>query len=212
MGERWTCLSQEPESRFLVAWASAETEDAVAPKVVAKTRERTADHRGIAWVSDGRACYAEAVRRMYRDAERTGRCGRPRLRPTPGVSLTQVVKKREGGQVVDVVVRQVLGEPVGEDQWTVHVERRNGVLRDRLACLTRKTHAFAKREETWKAAVGLGVFEGNWIHPLRALREWAPAGRRRYRQRTPAMDIGLTDHVWSWQEFLTTPHHHFSRQ
>jgi hypothetical protein len=30
-------------------------------------------------------------------------------------------------------------------------------------------------------------------------------GGRRYRQQTPAMAIGLTDHVWSWEEFLSYP-------
>jgi hypothetical protein len=39
------------------------------------------------------------------------------------------------------------------------------VLRDRLACLTRKTHAFAKRELTWDAAVALCLFEHNWMRP-----------------------------------------------
>src|SRR5215213_6574770 len=36
---------------------------------------------------------------------------------------------------------------------TVRVERHNGVLRDRLACLTRKTHAFTKRDQSWAALV-----------------------------------------------------------
>jgi hypothetical protein len=27
--------------------------------------------------------------------------------------------------------------------------------------------------------------------------------RRRYVRRSPAMAIGLSDHVWSWTEFLT---------
>jgi len=29
-----------------------------------------------------------------------------------------------------------------------------------------------------------------------------------YRRRSPA--IGLTDHVWSWEEFLTYRHYHYS--
>lgn len=45
--------------------------------------------------------------------------------------------------------------PAPECPHTLRQERLNGVLRDRLACLTRKTHAFAKRPRTWDAAVGL---------------------------------------------------------
>jgi len=45
----------------------------------------------------------------------------------------------------------------------VHEERLNGVLRDRLNYLTRKTHAFAKDGRTWDAAVTLSVFEHNCL-------------------------------------------------
>jgi len=34
---------------------------------------------------------------------------------------------------------------------------------------------------------------------------------RRYRRRSPAMAIGLTDHIWSWEEFLTYGHYHYSK-
>ena len=92
--------------------------------------------------------------------------------PTPGVGLTQVV----------------------------HRERLNGVLRDRLNALTRKTHGLAKDVQTWDALVSLCLFEHNWLRPHPALREPAEglAYGRRYRRRTPAMAIGLTDHVWTW--------------
>jgi hypothetical protein len=51
----------------------------------------------------------------------------------------------------------------------------------------------------------LALFEHNWLRPHRALRQAAtdlPNGQR-YRRRTPAMVMGLTDHVWTWKEFLT---------
>ncbi|MDQ7029061.1 MAG: hypothetical protein Q9O62_04450 [Ardenticatenia bacterium] len=85
------------------------------------------------------------------------------------------------------------------------------MLRDRLNALTRKTHAFAKDTRTWDALVTVCLFEHNWLRPHSALREPAeglPNGQR-YRRRTPAMAIGLTDHVWSWEEFLTFKHYHY---
>lgn len=169
------------------------------------TRERTAARAGCRWISDGRRIYRRAIRRIYRDPLHTGKRGRPRLIPTAGVGLVQAVKRRQGGRLVRVEVRPRFGE-VPECPYTVCVERRNGVLRDRLNCLTRKTHAFAKRVPTWDAAVALCLFEHNWMRPLRALRqaEPDPTGRR-YRQRCPAMVLGLSDHLWSWTEFLTQP-------
>jgi hypothetical protein len=98
--------------------------------------------------------------------------------------------------MVRVEVRQVLGEAV-DCPYPVHEERLNGMLRDRL-----------------NALVILCLFEHNWLRPHRALREAGkglPEGRR-YRPRTPAMAIGLTDHIWTWEEFLTFPHHQYLRE
>lgn len=189
-----------------MAWAFAPSEDEAAPEVVRLTRERTAARAGCRWISDGRRIYHRAIRRIYRDAEHTGKRGRPRLIPTVGVGLVQAVKRRQGGRLVRVEVRPRFGE-VPQCPYTVCVERLNGVLRDRLGCLTRKTHAFAKQVSSWDAAVTLCLFEHNWMRPLRALREVEPdpSTGRRYRQRSPAMVLGLSHHLWSWTELLSQP-------
>ena len=199
-------------TRFVVAWAFAGSEDAAAPQVVAQTRRRTAGQAGVSWLSDGRSVYRQAVKRVYRDAQRSGKRGRPRLVPTAGVGLTQAVKRRCRGRVVGVAVRCVLGSPIA-CLYVVHGERLNGVLRDRLNCLTRKTHAFAKRVCLWDAAVVLCVFERNWLRSHRCLRVRVDglSDGRRYWRRSPAMAIGLTDHIWSWEEFLTYGHYHYSK-
>jgi hypothetical protein len=166
----------------------------------------------VIWIRDGRPVYRRAVRQVYRDAQPTGKQGRPPLVPTPGVGWIQAVQRRHRGRMVRVEVRPVLGEAVdGPDP--VHEERWNGVLRDRLNALSRKTHAFARTVETWDARVILCGFEPNGLRPHRALREaqeGLPEGRRD-RPRTPAMAIGLTDPIWTWEEFLTFPHHQYLR-
>jgi hypothetical protein len=115
-----------------------------------------------------------------------------------------MVKHRSGYRVVKVEVRHCFGAAT-LDPRTVRLERLNEVLRGRLNCVTRKTHAFAKRKGTWDAAVGLCIFAHNWITPHRALREKAPdlPSGRRYRERTPEMAVGLTDHAWTWEAFLS---------
>jgi hypothetical protein len=123
------------------------------------------------------------------------------------VRLTQTIKHRdEHGKLLSVEIRAVLGKIVSQP-GTMHIERVNGTLRDRLNALTRKTHAFAKRDVTFDALVHLQLFEHNWIHPHHALRLLMPAQSRRYQPRTPAMALGLTDHPWSWIAFLTTSLH-----
>jgi hypothetical protein len=105
---------------------------------------------------------------------------------------------------VEVEKVATIGTATVEHPATVHIERLNGVFRDRLTALTRNTHAFAKTARTWDALFGLSVFEQNWLREHPALSRPSTTAGRRYHRRTPAMTVGLSDHCWSWQEFLTT--------
>jgi IS1 family transposase len=191
-------------TRFVAAHAAGPRAGGLAERAIARVRARTGG-RALAWVGDGWQPYRRLIERAYRRPARTGRPGRPPLRVPAGVRLTQAVKRRDGrGRLVRVEVRAALGPAVAQPH-PVHVERLNGVLRDRLNALTRKTHAFAKTAATWDALLGLALFEQNWLRPHPALRRPSDEPGRRYRPRTPAMALGLTDHPWAWTEFLTTP-------
>jgi len=197
-------MSIDRASRFVVAWTSGPREETLAEKVVTATRLRTREQVGIAYVSDGWKPYAETIKDTYRDREPSGiRPGWDILRRTEGVRLTQAVKHRKGRRLVRVEVRATIGAAV-EQPHPVHIERFNGVLRDRLGCLTRKTHAFAKQIALWDALFSLTLFEQNWLRSHIALRVRLPQPieRRCYDRRTPAMALGLADHVWTWTEFL----------
>jgi transposase-like protein/IS1 family transposase len=205
-GERWGCVSQDRASRFVIAWASGPREETLAQTVVT-TRQRTKGQVGIPYVSDGWAPYAGAIKETYRDAEPSRVNPNWKiLKPTEEIALTQAIKHRKGRRLQRVEVRAVFGVEA-ELPCAVHLERLNGTLRDRLNCLTRKTHGFAKAVATWDALLSLALVEQNWLRPHRALRVPLPEPRdgRRYHQRTPAMVLNLTDHVWSWEEFLRLP-------
>lgn len=196
-------MIQDRRSRFVVAHASGRREETLAVEAIAKAHTRS---RGqpVGWCSDGWRAYPKAIRRAYRRAVRTGQRGRPPLRVPEGLSLTQTIKHRdEHGRLLRVETRATIGALV-EQPVPVHEERLNGVLRDRLACLTRKTHAFAKTVRTWDALFGLALFEHNWLRMHPALSQPSTVTGRYYERRTPAMAIGLIDHRWSWREFLTT--------
>lgn len=174
------------------------------------TRARTIGHVGIRWVSDGWEPDIEVIQETDWDRVPMASPKWVLLVPAAGVGLTQAVKHRQGRRLVRVDVRNPLGKAVVQP-YTVHVERLNGVLRDRLACLTRKTHAFAKDATTWDAALSLLIFEHNWIRPHVALRErltLPDVMSRRYARRTPAMVLELADHPWSLIEFLSRPVYH----
>lgn len=203
-GQRWGCLVIDRASRFVVAHASGPREEELAARVFAQTKQRSAS-QALPWCSDGWRPYPEQLLHAYRQPVHTGRRGRPPLRLPEGVRLTQTIKHRdERGRLLRVETRATFGAPVAQPAL-VHVERRNGVCRDRLNALTRKTHAFAKTATTWDALLDLHVFEQNWLRPHPALRQPVAGAGRRYDRRTPAMALRLTDHVWTWRDFLTTP-------
>ena len=195
---------QDRDSRFVVAWATGSVGEGLIERAVTSTVERT-HQRPLSWFSDGWQSYRSILVRAYRQRVLTGKRGRPALVVPETVALTQTVKHRdERGRLLSVEIRAALGvrmEPAG----TVHVERLNGALRDRLNALTRQTHAFAKRDATFDALVGLQLFDHNFQRAHRALRlPLADGGVRRYHHRSPAMALGLTDHRWSFLELLTT--------
>jgi hypothetical protein len=172
-------------------------------QAVRTTVERT-HQRPLCWFSDGWQGYRSILMRAYRQPVRTGKRGRPALVVPETLSLTQSVKHRdEHGRLLSVEIRAALGAPM-EPVGTVHIERLNGALRDRLAALTRKTHAFAKRDETFDALLGLQLFDHNFRRAHRALRLPLADGVHRYQHRSPAMALRLTDHRWSFQELLIT--------
>jgi hypothetical protein len=176
----------------------------LAKQVVTTTRRRTKGQRGIPFVSDGWEPYVTTITTAYAEREPSGiREGWDILRPVEGIRLTQAIKHRKGRRLVEVEVRATIGEQVTQP-YAVHLERLNGTLRDRLSCLTRKTHAFAKDVATWDALFSLTLFEHNWIRAHRALRCAlpTPVGGRQYEPRTPAKALGCADHAWSWEQFL----------
>ena len=188
----------------MVAHASGARDEALLAEAVQQAHARSTG-QPVAWCSDGWGPYPAVITRTYRRPVRTGKRGRPPLRVPEGVALTQTVKRRDHrGRLVRVETRATLGRPVAQPV-PVHGERLNGVLRDRLACLTRRTHAFAKAASTWDALLGLALFEHNWLRPHPALRQPTDLPGRRYEQRTPAMALGLPPHRWTWTEFLATP-------
>ena len=85
---------------------------------------------------------------------------------------------------------------------TCFVERHNGTDRNRCGRKVRKTYGFSKDWDVHRAATVFSYFSYNFCWPVRTLRVKVDG---RWRQRTPAMAAGLTDHAWSLSEWLAYP-------
>jgi len=169
-------------------------------------------------LTDGWRAYTAALLQVvgvvYRRRRRgkVGRKPKPRLVAPPALFYAQVVKVRNtAGQVVEVSRRVVFGGPrrfgkqlrlrqLGTTIQTAFMERWYGTLRGLVAPLRRRTRCLSWSRGRHRGKVWLVVSLYNFVMPHKSLRQ----GRT---PRTPAMAIGLTDHVWSYREYIWLPVH-----
>ncbi|HEV3277930.1 MAG TPA: IS1 family transposase, partial [Terriglobia bacterium] len=86
--------------------------------------------------------------------------------------------------------KTVQGNPDPEHISTSYVERQNLSMRMGIRRFTRLTNGFSKKVENHAAAVALYFMHYNFCRIHRTLRV------------TPAMEAGLTDHVWTIEEMI----------
>jgi IS1 family transposase len=219
-GDCWDHVALDPESRLVVSLVVGKRTAEATRALVRDFRRRTGSRLMRLMTSDEYPVYAEVIREAYGQRvtpPRTGRRGRPRKPYTdisPGVTYATVHKERENNRVVRVSTRVVFGtagavtsalalSSVSRGVNTCFVERHNGTDRGRCSRKVRKTYAFSKDWDVHRSASVFSYFSYNFCWPVRTLRVKGEGGR--WRQRTPAMAAGLTDHMWSLNEWLTYP-------
>jgi transposase-like protein/IS1 family transposase len=88
---------------------------------------------------------------------------------------------------------------------TAFIERVNLTFRQCVSCLSRRTWAYAQSERHLLLHCEWFRLYYHFVRPHESLREPLTGLKRRYRQRTPAMALGLTDCVWSVRDLLHYP-------
>jgi hypothetical protein len=125
-----------------------------------------------------------------------------------------VHKTRRSGRVVKIDLRVIFGSEaqvkaaietsaVSKVINTAFVERHNGTDRNRNARKVRKSYCFSKDWDVHNAMTYWTMYSYNFCWPVRTLRLQDKDDK--WHSKTPAMAAGLTDHIWSLQEWLTYP-------
>lgn len=219
-GDDWDHGAFDPEHRLVVSVVPGKRTGDKTCALVQDLRTRTGGRIKNLMTSDEYPAYKTAIFETYAVAQeqpRTGRPGRPRqpkkVLPKK-LKYATVHKHREKGRVVKVSTRVVFGtrvavlaglllSRVSRKVNTVFVERPNGSDRNRNRREVRKTCCFSKDGQVPEAMTYFTMSRSNCRWPVRRLRK--KVGRRQYEARTPAMVAGLTDHVWTIQEWATFP-------
>ncbi|OGP50372.1 MAG: hypothetical protein A2Y79_11665 [Deltaproteobacteria bacterium RBG_13_43_22] len=94
-------------------------------------------------------------------------------------------------RVISALKQYIVGNPEWNKICTSHIENSNLLMRMQMRRLTRLTNAFSKKLENLKAAVSLHFAHYNFVRIHGTLRV------------TPAMEAGITDHIWSISDLIT---------
>jgi IS1 family transposase len=202
----WMALAMMVRTRlWLAGEVSAQRDMPLMRRLIERVR-RCAAHCPLLCCTDGLCSYRRASRETFRDPERTGGHGRPRLRPWRNVCIAQVVKRYAQRRVVDVERRLVDGTPARVEALrrrshgagvlhTASIERLNATCRAHLVSLTRRGRALARRPLTLQHGMYLIGTVYNFCTPHASLGRAGSAT-------TPAMATGITEHCWSVRELL----------
>jgi len=221
---RWVWSATDPESKlwldFLIADRSLES----AQVFIHGVSQLLAPDCVPFFLSDRYKPYATAILTHFGNwVQRFSEKGRRlplRWMPLPDLIYAQVVKRRVRKRLVSVKhkviygskesVKEQIRQSIGNVINTSFVERMNLTLRHHVPALARRTIQIAKTVLGLEQQLIVTGTNYNFCKPHSSLRLPLPmpiptkgnGSPKLWRQITPAMAAGITDHVWSMEELL----------
>lgn len=212
-GRVWQALALAVTSRlWLAGRISVRRDQPLIDGLVQQVRQSLV-HGEVLVCVDGLASYVSAFQQCFAERAQWLGAGIWRLALPRGFLLGQVIKERRGRRVVSVTHRAVVGTleqiaarlratSMGTQLHTAYIERLNSTFRCSWAHLARRSRSLADQQTTLVAGMYLVGTVYNFCRYHATLRVEQPCGRQRWRERTPAMAAGLTDHPWRMAELL----------
>jgi transposase-like protein/IS1 family transposase len=183
-GNQWVFVAMDPQTKLVPSFVIGKRTRETTYAFLLDLKARLVDAR-FQLTTDGFVFYERAVEdtfggtvdfaqliKLFGDI---GQHGNERYSPSP---ITEVISKIRDGR------------PDPAHICTSHVERQNLTMRMMMRRFTRLTNAFSKKLENLKAACALYFAYYNFCRTHKTLRV------------TPAMEAGLTDHVWDLDELF----------
>jgi len=181
-GDVWTWTAICADTKLVPSWLVGDRDSETAETFINDLASRLA-HK-VQLTTDGLKVYLEAVEGAFgADIDYA------MLVKTYGESTEQKVQKRYSpAKYTGSKVELVTGNPERKHISTSYVERQNLTMRMSMRRFTRLTNAFSKKVENLAHAVSLHFMYYNFARIHKTLRV------------TPAMEAGISDHVWSLEE------------
>ena len=175
-------------------------------------------YRPLLFCVDGFVAYVSTIQKVFRIPVFNGKIGRPSLKAWENLCIVRVIKQVSGKHVTGIIQRIACGRwkqaylLLKQTQNTLnphvcYIERINGTFRSRIVALIRRGRSLVRQLATLCHAMYLVGTVYNFCTPHKSLRRvlyLADKGfdNHRWIPMTPAMAIGITDHVWFVGELL----------
>jgi IS1 family transposase len=214
----------DPEHRLVLGVTFGKRSATRILQLMQKVKAQLQDRVPRLITSDEYASYATVLKLLFEPLIRPIPSGQGRKRPRSpqpkpsGLNYATICKHRENGRIVSVETKVVLGSKksvaraleqsrVSSNVNTSFLERHNATDRHRNARKARRTYRFSKDWDIHQTVGYFTYYTYNFCWCVRTLRKRIKKhdGRQRYQPRTPAMAAGLSDHVWTLQEWLARP-------
>jgi IS1 family transposase len=179
-GDVWTWVALDAETKLVPTWAVGLRDSRTAHHFIEDLASRLSNR--VQLTTDGNRVYLQAVESAFgADIDYSmliklyGNDSQPETRYSPAECI--------GCREVPII-----GSPNPFHVSTSFVERQNLTMRMSMRRFTRLTNAFSKKVENLEHAVALHYLWYNFARVHKTLRV------------TPAMEAGISDHVWGMEE------------
>lgn len=183
-GDNFIFVALEANSKLVLNFALGKRDQATTDIFIEGLRQAVAPGQ-FQVTSDGFGCYPSAISNTLDD------CASYAQQIKIYRAAPEGERRYSPPEVAAVEVVPVIGRPDPMRISTSFIERHNLTLRMQIRRLTRLTNGFSKRFSNLWAALCLFFAWYNFCRIHRTLRV------------TPAMEAGITDHVWEVGELLT---------
>jgi IS1 family transposase len=180
-GDVWTWTAIDADSKLIVSYLVGGRDANYANAFMTDVASRLANR--VQMTTDGHAPYLYAVEGAFgSDIDYA------MLVKHYGAGSGTDQQRYSPAQLIDTELRPINGNPVKKHISTSFVERQNLTMRMGMRRFTRLTNGFSKKVENLEHAVSLHFMHYNFARIHKTLRV------------TPAMEAGVTDHIWTLEE------------
>lgn len=181
-GDVWTWTAIDADTKIVPCWHVGERNTAAAVEFVQDLAGRLANR--VQLTSDGHAPYLHAVENAF-----GGDIDFAILHKIYG-QTSEGQRRYSPPQCLGAEKRRITGNPDIKHVSTSYVERQNLTMRMHMRRFTRLTNAFSKKVKNHVHAISLHFMFYNFARIHKTLRV------------TPAMEAGVTNHVWTIEEIV----------